>query len=404
MRAQAEEGSAAPRDLRRVRSSSASSSWISRCRGSSRARSRRTTGSSSKEGGGSTRSRAPSARTASASRCGTTRSAPRSPPPRGPRRGSAWGSSATAGRSDRSSPPATPSPPAWRPRCAPRARPRRSTTWPGTGASSPRTTCCWSSSGTGRSISSSSRSATTTCGGARRRRGSASTATSRSTGSSSIGSRTGCLRASRRPFRAVVRRLRLADAIHLGPLRRWEYEDLALLPYQPFLRYLATVRWLPGPFESSMREDMTVAGDQRVALSDPPPALPPALHARQSRPRRDQDAGVGRSGCSSGAASRVLLYVEPVGPRERRVDRAPTAASLAARLASETGCLFVDQSWALDARRLHRLALALHARRQPAHRRGAGAGNPEPATDGDGADHRRTPCARSWSGRRSARS
>ena len=45
----------------------------------------------------------------------------------------------------------------------------------------------------------------------------------------------------------------------------------------------------------------------------------------------------------------VLLYVEPVAPRERRTPRALSAATLAAGLARETGCLFVDEAWALDA-------------------------------------------------------
>jgi Phosphopantetheine attachment site len=150
----------------------------------------------------------------------------------------------------------------------------------------------------------------------------------------------------RAPFRDVLGRLRRADVIHQGPLRRWEYERFALLPYQPFLRYLVTVRWLPGPFASSMREDMTAVGQRRVALSDPPPRMPPELTSAdldgaQLKMLRAVIRLLQRRGV------RVLLYAEPVAPREWRVDRALTAASLAAKLARETGCLFVDQSWAL---------------------------------------------------------
>jgi hypothetical protein len=150
------------------------------------------------------------------------------------------------------------------------------------------------------------------------------------------------------PFRDVLGRLRRADAIQKGPLRRWAYDTFALLPEQPFLRYLLTVRWLPGPFGSAMREDMTAMGQQRVALSDPPPPVPPELtpadlDRAQLRMLRSVIRLLQRRGV------RVLLYAEPVAPRAWRVDRALTAASLAERLAGQTGSLFVDQSWALGA-------------------------------------------------------
>jgi hypothetical protein len=150
------------------------------------------------------------------------------------------------------------------------------------------------------------------------------------------------------PFRHVLGRLRRADLIHQGPLRRLEYGELAILPYQPFLRYLVTVRWLPAPFESSMRDDMTAVGQRRVALSDPPPGMPPELTpADLDRAQIKMLRSVIRLLQRRGV--RVLLYTEPVAPRGWRVDRALTAASVAERLAGETGSLFVDQSWALDA-------------------------------------------------------
>ena len=150
------------------------------------------------------------------------------------------------------------------------------------------------------------------------------------------------------PFREVLGRMRGADSIHQGPLRRWAYERFALLPYQPFLQYLVTVRWLPGPFESSMREDMTAVGQRRVALSEPLPPMPPKLTpADLDRAQLEMLASVIRLLQRRG--TRVLLYVEPVAPRQWRVDRPLTAASLAARLAGKTGSLVVDQSWVLGA-------------------------------------------------------
>jgi acyl carrier protein len=152
-------------------------------------------------------------------------------------------------------------------------------------------------------------------------------------------------RGEQAPFRAVVGRLRRADLHDLGPLRRWEHEGLALAPYQPFLRTLATA-WLPGPFASSLREDMTLPGEQRAALTDPEAPLPPALRPDDlDRAQLRMLASVVHLLQRRGVG--VLLYVEPVAPREQRVDRVPSAASLTARLASETGSLFVDQSWAL---------------------------------------------------------
>jgi hypothetical protein len=150
------------------------------------------------------------------------------------------------------------------------------------------------------------------------------------------------------PFRDTLGRLRRADLIHLGPLRRWEYSALGIVPRAPFLRYLVTVRWLPELFESSMREDMRRVGSERAALSESPPPLPPKLtHADLDRAQLAMLGSVIRLLRRRGV--RVLLYAEPVGPRERRVDRALSAASLAARLARETGSLVVDEEWALDA-------------------------------------------------------
>jgi hypothetical protein len=152
----------------------------------------------------------------------------------------------------------------------------------------------------------------------------------------------------RAPFRDTLGRLRRADLIHLGPLRRWEYRSFAVLPHAPFLRYLVTVRWLPELFTSSMREDMRTVGDQRAALAEPPPPLPPKLtHADLDRSQIAMLASVIR--LLRGRGVRVLLYVEPVAPRAWRVDRPLSAASVAARLARETGSLLVDEEWALDA-------------------------------------------------------
>jgi hypothetical protein len=150
------------------------------------------------------------------------------------------------------------------------------------------------------------------------------------------------------PFRDTLGRLRRADLLHLGPLRRWEYRSFGILPRSPFLRYLVTVRWLPERFESSMREDMTTVGAQRAALAGSPPPLPRKLtHADLDRAQLAMLASVIRLLRRRGV--RVLLYVEPVGPLEWRVDRPLSAASLAARLARETGSLLVDEEWALAA-------------------------------------------------------
>jgi acyl carrier protein len=150
------------------------------------------------------------------------------------------------------------------------------------------------------------------------------------------------------PFRDTLGRLRRADLIHLGPLRRWEYRSFAILPQAPFLRYMVTVRWLPELFASSMREDMRTTGSQRAALSASPPPLPPKLtHADLDRAQLAMLSSAIRLLRRRGV--RVLLYAEPVGPRAWRVDRGLSAASLAARLARETGSLLVDEEWALDA-------------------------------------------------------
>ncbi len=97
-----------------------------------------------------------------------------------------------------------------------------------------------------------------------------------------------------------------------------------------------------------MRGEMTAGGLWRVALADRPPPLPPALTSA------DLDRGEIRMlrsaiGLLQRRGVQVLLYAEPVAPRAWRTPRALTAATVAERLAAETGSLFVDQSWALDA-------------------------------------------------------
>lgn len=150
------------------------------------------------------------------------------------------------------------------------------------------------------------------------------------------------------PFREILARLRRADLRQQGPLRRFEHEHLALVAYQPFLRWLATVRFLPARFQSAMRADMTTVGQRRCALEDPPARLPPDLtEADLDRAQIDMLRSAIRLLQKRGV--RTVLYVEPFGPREVRPAQSPalTAASVIAELARETGSTFVDQTWAL---------------------------------------------------------
>lgn len=155
----------------------------------------------------------------------------------------------------------------------------------------------------------------------------------------------------RGPFTEMEARLMAADRNHYGAARRWAYKHFDSIHYAPYFQYLWTTQIPPPVFGSDMRWDMTMVREQRFALDSRPLALQDGLPPADVDERQVQILStVLRMLAARG--TRVVLYLEPEGPKEWRTAAAPGTtriATIATGIAQETGAQVVDLTWALDA-------------------------------------------------------
>ncbi|MBF0502548.1 MAG: hypothetical protein HQM09_20590 [Candidatus Riflebacteria bacterium] len=155
----------------------------------------------------------------------------------------------------------------------------------------------------------------------------------------------------RGPFDRYLRSLKSADLWHFGPLRRLSFALFPIMHYQPYFRYLFTMKWLPDYFISDMRWSAQYELQER-ALEKSPSGIQDSGVLTQDL---DQDQLQILEQTILLLAQRnvkTLLYIEPFAPASWPHIVSGSALSMASIMdgvAQRTGAKVVDLSWSLEA-------------------------------------------------------